>query len=139
MKDLYINDRITLPASQLEVRQVRSSGPGGQNVNKVATKVILAWKIDPAVLGGEGVESRLRRLAGQRVSNEGELQIACQESRSAERNQQLAVQRLRQLILKACEKPKIRRPTRPTRGSNQRRLDAKAIRSQKKQSRQGDW
>ena len=139
MNDLRINERITIPASQLQTRQVRSSGPGGQNVNKVATKVILTWAIDPSLLPSEAAASRLRRLAGSRLTQDDQLQITCQQTRSAERNQQLALLRLRDLILSALEKPKPRRPTKPSKGSVRRRLDAKSQRGEKKSSRQTRW
>ena len=138
MKDLRINEQLTIPASQIVVQQVRSGGPGGQNVNKVATKIVLTWILDIEALPFS-VLSRLRRLAGQRLSQSDQLQIACQDTRSADRNLQKALQRLRQLLLQAFEKPNPRIATRPSMGSRRRRLEAKSQLSQKKAGRQSNW
>jgi ribosome-associated protein len=136
MDDLYINDRMTIPASQLDIQQVRSSGPGGQNVNKVATKIVLSWKIDSDLIGSKIVESRLKALAGRRLNKENQIQIVSQESRSAERNATVAADRLRELILQAFVKPKPRVATKPSKGSIKRRLETKSKQSDKKTGRQ---
>ncbi len=136
MKPLRINERLTIPAESLIVQQVRSSGPGGQNVNKVATKIVLSWTIDSALLGSSAVESRLRALAGHRLVREHDLQIVCQQTRSADRNLRLALQQLRQLLLEAFERPKPRLATRPSGGSIRRRLEEKSQTSQRKAGRQ---
>ena len=139
MEDLRINERITIPASDLNIQQVRSSGPGGQNVNKVASKIVLTWAMNSELLGNPAVEMRLRKLAGQRLTKENQIQIIAQESRSADRNLQMARRRLRDLILAAFVKPKPRVPTKPSRGAVRRRLETKSKTGEKKSSRQQNW
>ncbi len=139
MEDLKINERLTISASDLHIQQVRSSGPGGQNVNKVASKIVLTWTVNSELLGSEPVEMRLRKLAGQRLTKENQIQIVAQESRSADRNLQAARRRLKELILAAFVKPKPRVPTKPSRGAVRRRLDTKSKTSDKKSSRQQNW
>jgi ribosome-associated protein len=139
MDGLRINHRLTIPASQLDIQQVRSSGPGGQNVNKVASKVILTWTIDSELIGSPTIEARLRKLAGKKLNNDGQIQIASQQSRSAERNTIYAISRLRELIQSAYVVPKPRIPTKPSKGSVRRRLNDKNQQSDKKSSRRSTW
>ncbi len=139
MEDLRINDRLTIPASQLDIQQVRSSGPGGQNVNKVATKIILTWIIDSNLIGSKAVEARLRTLAGKRLNKADQIQIVSQQSRSAEQNINFALKRFRELLLQAFVKPTPRIATKPSRGSIQRRLKHKSKESEKKEGRRNNW
>ena len=113
----------------------RSSGPGGQNVNKRDTKVELRVPVDAIPLSREA-RSRLTRLAGDRVTESGELRIECQETRSQRRNRDIAVDRLRELVVKALKKPKRRIRTKPTKASQRRRVEEKVARGQRKRERQ---
>ena len=122
---LVINDFLSIPDGELEFSFIRSAGPGGQNVNKVATAVQLRFDLARSVLP-EPVRQRLRQLAGHRLNDDGTVLITARSHRSQERNREEALERLRALILAALVTPKARRPTRPTRASKQRRLDSKA-------------
>ncbi len=126
---------VTLPGATLNFSAARSSGPGGQNVNKRATKVELRVFVDALPLD-QHAKNRLRKLAGRRVTNEDELLIVSQTGRTQGANKRRCVQELGELIVRARTRPKIRKKTRPTRGSKERRLKAKQERSELKKQRQ---
>lgn len=113
---------------------VSSSGPGGQNVNKRATKARLRVAVDAIDLP-HGARQRLVRLAGSQVNDAGELVIAADEERSQKRNREAALARLRTLVAKAMVRPTPRKKTKPSRGSIERRLKAKRERSETKARR----
>jgi ribosome-associated protein len=126
---IRITDAIALDERELDERFIRASGPGGQNVNKLATAVQLRFDVRHSPSLPAPVRARLEKLCGNRLTNDGVLVIAAQRFRTQERNRQDALDRLIDLIARAAVAPKPRRPTRPTAGSRERRLAGKKIRS----------
>lgn len=122
---IRIDNRIELDENELEFSFIRASGPGGQNVNKVSSAVRLRFDIGRSPSLPDDVRSRLIRLAGRRVTEQGELIITAQNHRSQERNRQEALVKLIDLIKRAAVPPVPRRPTRPTAASRKRRLEGK--------------
>lgn len=137
MDDLHINGWLRIPASELEVRAVRSAGPGGQNVNKVSSKIELRWSLANTTVLVEPVRERLRELVRTRLDNDGVLLLTSQLTRDQHRNLEDARQKLAELVRRALVPPKPRHATRPTRGSVERRLTEKKRTAQKKDGRRG--
>jgi ribosome-associated protein len=133
---LPINDQLSIPEGELSWSFVRSGGPGGQNVNKVASKAVLRWRLGENTTLPEEVKARLRGQQRRRITAEGELIVTAQAHRDQERNRQECVEKLQAMVRAALEAPKPRRPTRPTRGSKRRRLAEKRHRSAVKTARQ---
>lgn len=131
---LDVDGLVSIPLSEIEFSFVRSSGPGGQNVNKVSSKARLRWKLTGGRLAPEVVE-RFRKLYPSWVTESGDVSIAAQTSRDAPKNKAACLEKLRAAIRKALQTPKKRIPTKPTRGSILRRLDNKKRLSDKKRSR----
>jgi len=125
-----------LDPGEMEFEYYRSSGPGGQNVNKVSTAVRLRFDLRRSASLPDDVKERLARIAGDKLTAEGVLIIEAQRYRSQERNQQDAVARLERMVVRAWTPPKPRRPTRPTRASTEKRIQDKKRRSQRKRDRQ---
>jgi ribosome-associated protein len=123
--------QLGVPETALQLRMIRSSGPGGQHVNKVSTAVQLSCDIQACNLS-EPTKARLKILAGRRWNNEGILSLTAQRLRTQEQNKRDAVERLLELVTEACIAPKLRRATRPTKASKLRRLDGKQQRGQHK-------
>jgi ribosome-associated protein len=134
--DLHVNAAVVIPAAELQWRFSRSSGPGGQNVNKVETAVELGFDLEGTGAIGPFQKQRLLERLGSRCVA-GCLRVAVSEHRSQYQNRQLAMQRLGALLREGLKPPpKLRKPTKPTRGAVKRRVDAKKQKSQIKQDRQ---
>ena len=127
---LRITDEIAIEDWELTEQFTRASGPGGQNVNKVASAVELRFEAARSPNLPSEVKTRLRRLAGRRWTKEGALVLQCDETRSQPRNREIARDRLADLIRQATVRPKRRIPTRPTLGAKKRRLKAKKTRGE---------
>lgn len=130
-----IDHRLRVPEEELEWSFVRSGGPGGQNVNKVASKAVLRWDVARTPSLPADVKTRLRAQQANRITNEGVLILSSQQHRDQERNRQECLEKLRAMILHASVVPKKRRRTRPTRASQERRIQAKKRRASIKTSR----
>ncbi|PKQ10388.1 MAG: aminoacyl-tRNA hydrolase [Alphaproteobacteria bacterium HGW-Alphaproteobacteria-1] len=125
---LRITDEIAIEDWELSEQFIRASGPGGQNVNKVASAVELRFEAARSPHLSAPVKTRLRRLAGRRWTGEGAIVLHCDETRSQVRNREIVRDRLAALIRQALVAPKRRIPTRPTLGAKKRRLKAKKVR-----------
>ncbi len=135
MKRLDIDGEIAIPARDLSWRATRSSGPGGQNVNKVATKVTLRFDLERSDALTAAQKRRLRKLAGRRLDADGAVLVSAQAERSQGQNLERARAALRRLVKKALVAPKRRVATKPTKAQRRRRLEDKRRQSEKKRRR----
>jgi ribosome-associated protein len=135
MEPIAVADGVTVPGAALSFRAVRASGPGGQNVNKVASKVEL--RVDLARIEGlpPGAQARLRTLAGPRLDAEGRLIVTSQRTRDQHRNLEDARGKVRQLLVKALQPPRPRRATTPSASAREKRLREKRRRGARKRAR----
>ena len=133
--DIEVGPRVFLPSWAMRFQFARSGGPGGQNVNKLNTKAEL-W-VRPENLRGMHPEAvrRLRDLAGKRLTREGEIHIVAETARTQEQNRAAVMEKLRELIVQAVHRPKIRRKTKPSKAAREKRLEAKKRRGEIKARR----
>ena len=132
---LIVSSNVRIPLEEFAFTFVRSSGPGGQNVNKVNTKAVLRWAINTSPSLPEPVRQRFLAQFGTRVTNEGELVLSSQRFRDQSQNQRDCLDKLREMLAAVAVPPKRRRKTKPTKGSVVRRRTEKREHSQKKQQR----
>jgi len=137
--DLEIGPGLVIAAEELGWTAVRSGGPGGQNVNKVSTKIELRFDLVENRSLAPGVKARLRAANAGRLDAKGRLIVTCDTTRSQSQNLELAREKLCELVRVALVVPKRRRPTKPSRGQKQARLNDKRLRGEKKRGRTGNW
>lgn len=132
---LVIDSKVTLPGHDLEWTAVRASGPGGQNVNKVSSKIELTFDFESSVALSDPAKARLRTLAKNQLDAEGRLAVSSQKTRDQSKNLADAREKLREIVAKALVVPKKRKPTKPTKASTVRRLGTKKKVAKKKAAR----
>ncbi len=132
---LQITPDIAIPDEEFEWKFIRASGPGGQNVNKVATAVQLRFLLPQNTSLPVAARNRLRRIAGAKINDDGTILISARSERSQDQNRRDALERLAELVRTALIEPKIRKKTRPTKASKERRIDTKKRRGSTKQGR----
>ena len=135
MPELEIQPGVSIPEGELRFETSRSSGPGGQNVNKVESRVALLFDLEGSPSLDEDQKRRLTTRLGNRINKEGELRVVCQTHRTQEANRRAAVERFLELLTDALKEPKSRRRTRSSHASKRRRLEAKKRRGQIKELR----
>jgi ribosome-associated protein len=136
---LDIAPGIAIADDELEWKFIRASGPGGQNVNKVSSAVQLRFNLPANSSIPAPARHRLRRLAGQKLLDDGTILLAARSERSQDQNRRAALERLEALIRAALVEPKVRRKTKPTKASKERRIESKKRRGSTKQGRSGRW
>lgn len=132
---LVVTNKVKIPLSEFSFTYSRSSGPGGQNVNKVNTKVQLRWPVISTTSLDEPVKARLLARARRRITSDGDLLMTSQRYRDQARNTTDCLEKLKELIAEAMVEPTKRKPTKVTAGARRRRLEGKRRQSQKKQLR----
>jgi ribosome-associated protein len=138
MEEIRVNERVVVPEAAVETKAVRSSGPGGQNVNKLATKIQM--RVDLGLVAGLFPDelARVRELLKSRLDADGRLFVMSQETRDQARNREDCAAKVVQLLRAALVRPRVRRPTRPTRASKERRIEAKRRQRDRLQDRRVD-
>lgn len=132
---LAVTGRIRIPMTEFEVTYVRSAGPGGQNVNKVSSKAVLRWNVTATQALSDEVKTRFTSRYGSRLTTEGDLLLTSQKYRDQAKNLDDCLERLKGLIQAVSVAPKVRRPTKPSKASQERRHTEKKVRSQRKANR----
>lgn len=136
---LQVTHSIKIPHDEFEFTYARSSGPGGQNVNKVNSKVLLRWRITTSPSLSDEVRARFLAKFKTRVTQEGDLLITSQKSRDQAKNVDDCLEKLREMLVSVAIPPKKRRPTNPSKASKKRRLADKKALGAKKQNRRSGW
>ncbi len=126
-----------IPADELDVRATRSGGPGGQHVNTSATRVEVIWRLSSSRAVTDDERARIRHRLARRIDADGNVRVVASDTRSQQQNRILARQRLAALVAQALHVPRVRKKTRPTRASVERRLTEKRRRSERKRERRG--
>jgi ribosome-associated protein len=132
---LAVNESVSIPRTELDVRVSRSSGAGGQHVNKTSSRVEIFWNVVGSRAVSEEQRARLREKLASRLTTEGSIRVVASDMRSQSRNRELAEERLADLVRRALVIPRKRRATKPTRASKEARLDSKKRHSTKKRDR----
>lgn len=127
--------QFAVPEKEMEITFARSSGPGGQNVNKTSTKAVVRWNVNGSAAFPDEDRARIIERLGHRLTKEDDLIVTCMKTRSQLQNRDLAIQILRDMVARALEPEKERKPTKPTRASKERRLEDKKRRARQKQDR----
>lgn len=135
MSALQITSTVAVPLSEIELSFARAGGPGGQNVNKVASKAVLRFDLRQSPSLPERLRQRALGQLASRLTVDGVLVLSCSTSRDQSRNRMLVLERLRELLAKAAVPPKPRRPTKPSKASKERRLASKKARGALKRDR----
>jgi ribosome-associated protein len=133
---LVVNESVAIPRTELDVRVSRSSGAGGQHVNKTSSRVEIFWNISTSRSISDDERSRLLAKLASKLTTEGSIRVVASDMRSQSRNRELAEERLADLVRRALIVPRKRRPTKPTRASQEARLEDKKRRAKKKKDRQ---
>jgi ribosome-associated protein len=134
---LAVNEALSIPRSELDVRVSRSSGAGGQHVNKTSSRVEIFWNVVESRAITEEQRARLQEKLASRLTTEGSIRVVASDMRSQSRNRELAEERLADLVRRALIVPRKRRATKPTRAAKEARLDSKKRHSTKKRDRRG--
>ncbi len=133
---LSVNESVAIPRSELDVRVSRSSGAGGQHVNKTSSRVEIFWSIQSSKAISESERARLIDKLRSKLTTDGSIRVVASDMRSQSRNRELAEERLAELVHRALLIPRKRRPTRPTKASKEARLEGKKRQASKKKNRQ---
>ncbi|HWL40821.1 MAG TPA: alternative ribosome rescue aminoacyl-tRNA hydrolase ArfB [Gemmatimonadaceae bacterium] len=136
MNALVVNESVAIPRSELDVRVSRSSGAGGQHVNKTSSRVEIFWNVVSSKAVSDEERARLLDKLESRLTTEGSIRVVASDMRSQSRNRELAEERLAELVRRALVIPRKRRPTKPTRASKEARLEEKKRQARKKRDRQ---
>ena len=132
---LYVNAALSIPRHELDVRVSRSSGAGGQHVNKTSSRVEIFWNIGSSRALTDEQRARLQQKLASRLAADGNIRVVASDMRSQTRNREIAEERLADLIARSLIVPRKRKPTKPTKASKEARLDAKRRQSSKKRER----
>lgn len=132
---LYVNGTLSIPRHELDVRVSRSSGAGGQHVNKTSSRVEIFWNVATSGALSDEQRERLQQKLVSRLTSNGSIRVVASDMRSQTRNREIAEERLAELIARSLVVPRKRKPTKPTKASKEARLDAKRRQSSKKRDR----
>jgi ribosome-associated protein len=130
-----MSSRFEIPPDELSARATRSSGAGGQHVNKTSSRIQLSWDVSASAALDDAQRERILRKLASRLTDDGVLTVSVSDTRSQHRNREIAEDRITQLVRKALAVPKKRKPTRPTRAAREARLETKKLHSRKKKNR----